>query len=77
VRMVWPPQSPDLNPIESIWDYVDCRLRKSSRTSKDHMWTNLRHTWNSIPKKILRKYIFSMRNRCEAVIRAKGGHTSY
>lgn len=75
--MIWPPQGPDLNPIESIWDYVDCRLRKISRTSKDEMWTKLQNIWNGIPKKILQKYICSMKNRCRAVIRAKGGHTYY
>lgn len=75
--MVWPPQSPDLNPIEAIWDYVDVRLKKSSRTSKEHMWNNIQNVWNNIPKTVLRKYIFSMKNRCKAVILAKGGHTSY
>jgi transposase len=24
----WPPQSPDLNPIENLWDYCDRQLRK-------------------------------------------------
>nr|CAH0098454.1 unnamed protein product [Daphnia galeata] len=49
--MVWPPQSPDLNPIEAIWDYVDVRLKKSIRTSKEHMWNNIQYVWNNIPKK--------------------------
>jgi|LakMenEpi03Aug12_release.lakeMendotaPanAssembly.Ray.scaffolds.fasta_scaffold3395178_1 transposase len=46
--MIWPPQCPDLNPIESIWDYVNCKLRKISRTSKDEMWTKLQNTWNGM-----------------------------
>ena len=75
--MVWPPQSPDLNPIDAIWDYVDVRVKKSIRTSKEHMWNNIQYVRNNIPKSTLRKYIFSMKNRCKAVIMAKGGHTSY
>ena len=51
--MVWPPQSPDLNPIEAIWAYVDVRLKKSIRTSKEHMWNNIQYVWNNIPKSIL------------------------
>ncbi|KAK4006990.1 hypothetical protein OUZ56_012144 [Daphnia magna] len=40
VRMVWPPQSPDLNPIESMWDYVDTTLNKTEWNSQDKMWLN-------------------------------------
>ena len=75
--MVWPPQSPDLNPIEAMWDYVDSKLKKTERTSQEVMWQNLQKAWNSIPRAVLRKYIFSMRNRSLAVIRARGGHTKY
>ena len=75
--MVWPPQSPNLNPLEAMWDFVDSRLMKKERTSKEKMWENIQKAWNSIPKGVLRKYIFSMRKRCKAVILAKGGHTRY
>lgn len=75
--MIWPPQSPDLNPIEAMWDYVDSRMMKSTRTSPDKMWEQLQETWNRIPRNILQKYIFSMKKRCEAVIAAKGGHTRF
>ena len=56
MRMVWPPQSPDLNPIETMWDYVDSRVLKSARTSKDKMWEQVQDAWNGIPKKVLKKY---------------------
>jgi hypothetical protein len=77
VRMVWPPQSPDLNPIEAMWDYIDSKLNRSVRTSQDKMWQMVQDVWNSIPAEILKKYIFSMKKRCKAVIAAKGGHTRY
>lgn len=77
VRMVWPPQSPDLNPIEAMWDYIDSKLNRSVRTSQDKMWEMVQNVWNSIPDEILKKYIFSMKKRCKAVIHAKGGHTRY
>lgn len=75
--MVWPSQSPDLNPIEAIWDYIDSRLKKSMRTSKEKMWEMVQAVWKDIPLDILQKYIFSMRKRCMAVIHAKGGNTRY
>lgn len=75
--MIWPPQSPDLNPIEAMWDYLDSKIMKSTRTSPDKMWEKVQEAWNGIPQKILKKYIFSMNKRCKAVIAAKGGHTHY
>jgi transposase len=30
-RMIWPPQSPDLNPIEQVWDFVKSRLEESNK----------------------------------------------
>ena len=77
IRMIWPPQSPDLNPIEQIWELLDRQLQKSAKTSATNIWNNLQTAWNSISKETLRKYIFSMRRRCQAVINAKGGHTKY
>jgi transposase len=27
-RIAWPPQSPDLNPIEHCWDYIRAQIKK-------------------------------------------------
>ena len=77
VTMKWPPQSPDLNPIEQIWDYMDTKLQKEKRTSANHMWASLQSIWNEITPETLDLYISNMPKRCRAVIDAKGGHTKY
>ena len=37
-QMTWPPQSPDLNPIEMVWDELDRRVKENLPTSAQHMW---------------------------------------
>ncbi len=51
--------------------------KKTERTSAEVTWENFQKARNSIPCEVLRKYIFSMKNRCLVVIRARGGHTKY
>lgn len=75
--MVWPPQSPDLNSIEAMWDYVDSKLDRTQRSSQDCIWRNIEKTWKAILRKILRKYIFSMKKRCRAVLMPRRGHIHY
>ncbi|CAK9832042.1 Transposable element Tc1 transposase [Anthophora retusa] len=72
-----PPQSPDLNPIEHLWEELDRRLRTSIITSKDTLKQNIMDAWNSITSDVTKKLVHSMENRLRAVIKAKGGPTKY
>ena len=38
--MDWPPQSPDLNIIEAVWDHLDREINKGQ--SKDKLWEVLK-----------------------------------
>ncbi len=73
----WPPQSPDLNPIEQIWGKFENKLDRCIVHSKESLWLGLQKAWDSISVEVLRKYIDTMPERCAAVITTKGGHTKY
>lgn len=77
--MVWPPNSPDLNPIEKLWDMLRCAVtRRNPRPANiADLCAALGEEWDNIPMYIVRNLIRSMRNRCLAVIQTNGGATKY
>lgn len=52
---VWPPQSPDLNIIESVWDYMRRRRDLRKPTSTEDLWLVLQDVWNNLPAEFLQK----------------------
>jgi len=78
IRMLgWPAQSPDLNPIEHLWNEVDRRIRNRPvrATSKESLWEILQEVWNGIEPEFCQKLITSMPDRLSDVRKAKGGYT--
>jgi hypothetical protein len=72
--MEWPPQSPDLSPIELLWDELDRAVRKLNPTGAESMWNTLQTAWNKITPQTLEKLVARMPRLCAAVIAKKGGH---
>ena len=77
--MEWPAQSPDLNPIEHLWEHLKRQLRKYSEPPKGvwELWERTKEEWEKITPEVCQNLIESMPRRVEAVIKAKGGHTKY
>ncbi|GFY35875.1 transposable element Tcb1 transposase [Trichonephila clavipes] len=78
-RMEWPACSPDLNPIEHVWDMLGRRIAARLRppaTVRD-LEIALLEEWNSIPQSLIDNLITSMENRCAAVLAVRGDHTPY
>ena len=47
-----PPQSPDLNPIENLWDELDTRVHSQPISSKEHLKRRLTEEWAKIFSRI-------------------------
>jgi transposase len=77
--MVWPPQSPDISPIEHLWVDLKKTLKKYPRPAKGvhELWERVAEEWNKISPETCQNLIESMPRRIQAVIKAKGGHTKY
>jgi transposase len=66
--MTWPPQPPDLNPIEMVWDELDRRVKEKQPTSAQHMWEILQDS-----RKIFQVKLFERMPRVCKALKAKGG----
>ena len=77
IRMDWPAQSPDLNPIEDLWAILDHRMKHRSSNDLNELFQLLLKTWNELPVSLLSDLVDSMPRRCQAVIDAKGYATKY
>lgn len=77
--MPWPAQSPDINPIEHLWEHLKRQLAAYEEPPKGitELWERVEKEWNAIPKEVCQKLIESMPRRVEAVYKAKGGYTKY
>ena len=75
----WPPYSPDLNPIEHLWDALDGRARKrvSVPNNVPQLQLALIQEWNNIPQRTIGNLVGSMVRRVRDVTAARGGHTHY
>lgn len=75
----WPAQSPDVNPIEHLWDYLKNRLQEYEEPPKGvlELWERVQVEWEKIPAEVCQNLIESMPRRIAALCKAKGGYIKY
>ncbi|GBM11168.1 hypothetical protein AVEN_133905-1 [Araneus ventricosus] len=75
----WPANSPDLNPIENLWDYLDRIVRAMDPQPRNlaQLATALESAWLNIPVNTFRNLIDSLPARLAAVRSAKGGYYGF
>ena len=77
--IVWPAQSPDLNPIENLWGCLKRKLaeHENSPNGIHELQERVQVEWERMPVEECQKLIESMPRRVQAVLKAKGGYTKY
>lgn len=77
--LTWPPQSPDLNPIENCWSFLKSKLYAFDKPANGllELWDRVQDEWEKISTDYVTKLYESMPKRMEACIRAKGYWTKY
>ncbi|PZC74838.1 hypothetical protein B5X24_HaOG207102 [Helicoverpa armigera] len=77
--MDWPARSPDMNPIEHMWDEEKRRVRARQPFAQtmQELKTAIEEEWEMIPQNFIERLIKPMSNVMRAVVDAHGGNTRY
>jgi hypothetical protein len=72
INLKHPAQSPDLNPIEAIWNIIKQRLHRRIFYSEEEIKEALQEEWSKVTIAEVRKRITQMPGRCKRLIRNGG-----
>jgi uncharacterized membrane protein YheB (UPF0754 family) len=84
--MIWPPHSPDLNPIENLWALLKAEIyklrpdlmhMKNNNETKRILVETAQRAWQNIDMKHLEHLAEAMPNRVQAIIESEGWYTPY
>ncbi len=69
----WPPQSPDLNPLDfSTWWHIKSRAYKSCHSNVDALKASINQQWKIMCKDYVGNICRAFRSCLESVIKAQG-----
>ena len=49
----WPSQSPDLNPIEHLWEHIERKISVRKPSNQHDLFELIKRTWEEIPIDVL------------------------
>jgi transposase len=76
-RLLWPPNSPDLNAIEHVWDYIRAQIRKREKypRTEEEMSQAWYEEWEKVLQEKINSWIDYVYKRLDQVIDAKGDNS--
>ncbi len=77
--MVWPPCSPDLNPIANLWSIIKREVYVCGKqyNSKDELWNAVKDAANNVSKDVIRNLTSSVDKRLLSLVQNNGGYIKH
>ena len=73
--LLWPPNSPDLNPVEySVWSTLQETVYKTHITDLDDLKHHIRTEWAKLDHAVIAAAVRLWHRRLSACVKAGGGH---
>ena len=73
----WPPNSPDLNPIENVWAWLQQQVAAQEPSSGAAIWRVAQQVWETLTPDMCSSSMCSFTDRLQACASNDGGHTDY
>ncbi|MEW8548408.1 MAG: transposase [Candidatus Thiodiazotropha sp.] len=75
----WPALSPDMNPIEHVWDQIKRKLdqRNPACRNLNELRAAVLQEWNLYPQNKLQRLVQGMRRRVNELLQQRGSYTKY
>jgi transposase len=73
----WPPNSPDLNPIENVWAWLKRETDAQHPQTEAALWRVAKGEWKRLTASKCSKYMRSFNKRMQSCVQKNGGHTGY
>ena len=73
----WPSNSPDLNPIENCWSYMQHKVNLLHPTDIESLTQAITQAWAELPAEYLQSLVASVPKRLDLVVAKEGGYTGY
>lgn len=75
--LTWPPQSPDLSPIENVWSLLKSRIAEKAPRNLVQLRQYIEEIWPTIDPLVCQKYVFSVPTRLATMASRKGASCGY